>query len=305
MTWHKILTYSGLVLFLFFTCSVVDYSVTKSEMEYEFPYDFKDALSMSLPKSLKEISGLTFDDKTNRIYCVEDENGVVYTLDRNTGKIVVKNKFFSKGDYEGICLTKNSLFILNSRGILYKLPRDNFSAEPVVINCFNNVKIDLEGLAYDKKSNSLLIACKGFITDDLNATRTIYRYDIKKEKVVNEPYLRVSKNEFKSFMTENYSLKEASKMFKKTFDEDKEQMHFGPSAIAIHPKTRNTYVLSSQGSCVIIYKGKTNKILHVEKLSKKLFEQPEGICFEPNGNMYISSEGKKHSGKLVFIPAKI
>jgi uncharacterized protein YjiK len=41
----------------------------------------------------------------------------------------------------------------------------------------------------------------------------------------------------------------------------------------------------------------------VQKLDKELLPQPEGICFSPDGIMFISSEGKGGKGRiLVFQP---
>jgi len=34
-------------------------------------------------------------------------------------------------------------------------------------------------------------------------------------------------------------------------------------------------------------------------LDPKIFRQPEGICFSPNGDLYISSEGKGKSGYIL------
>jgi uncharacterized protein YjiK len=41
------------------------------------------------------------------------------------------------------------------------------------------------------------------------------------------------------------------------------------------------------------------------KLNPKIFRQPEGICFSPDGTMYIASEGDGMEGTLLkFKPGK-
>jgi DNA-binding beta-propeller fold protein YncE len=67
---------------------------------------------------------------------------------------------------------------------------------------------------------------------------------------------------------------------------------FSPSALAVQPQTRHLYILSSVGKILMVI-DQSGRILHIEKLKKKVHPQPEGICFDPAGNLYISNEGKK------------
>ena len=80
----------------------------------------------------------------------------------------------------------------------------------------------------------------------------------------------------------------------KSFDKKDKAADFGPSGIAIHPKTREIYIISSVGKLLVILDKKGN-LKYFEKLNADIFKQPEGICFEQDGTLYISSEGK--SGK--------
>jgi uncharacterized protein YjiK len=77
---------------------------------------------------------------------------------------------------------------------------------------------------------------------------------------------------------------------------------FAPSGIAIHPITSEIFVISSQGKKLLILspEGKKNALI---ELNPKNFVQPEGICFTPNGDLFISSEGVNSNSyilKFVF-----
>ena len=65
---------------------------------------------------------------------------------------------------------------------------------------------------------------------------------------------------------------------------------FNPSGIAIHPITKEIYILSAEGNTLIVvdHEGRLNYAIH---LKKSLFKQPEGITFDSKGTMYISNEG--------------
>jgi uncharacterized protein YjiK len=68
----------------------------------------------------------------------------------------------------------------------------------------------------------------------------------------------------------------------------KAKIDIRPSAAAIHPKTGDLYIISSQDKLLIIMKDGVVKASY--KLPKKTFRQPEGLTFAPNGDMYISNE---------------
>ena len=73
---------------------------------------------------------------------------------------------------------------------------------------------------------------------------------------------------------------------------------FAPSGIAKHPVTGFYYVLSSVGRLLVICDDAGN-LEHVHFLKSKVFIQPEGICFAPDGTMFISNEGRSLVGKVM------
>ena len=42
----------------------------------------------------------------------------------------------------------------------------------------------------------------------------------------------------------------------------------------------------------------SHNIKHVKRLSQKKFEQPEGLTFTSNGDLFISSEGQKKKARI-------
>jgi uncharacterized protein YjiK len=72
---------------------------------------------------------------------------------------------------------------------------------------------------------------------------------------------------------------------------------FSPSGIAIHPNTELVYILSSVGKLLVILTP-NGSIHHIEKLNKEIHKQPEGICFEKDGTLWISTEGKGGTAKI-------
>ena len=77
----------------------------------------------------------------------------------------------------------------------------------------------------------------------------------------------------------------------------------GFSGIAVHPKSKRYYVLSHRSKELLIF-GEDEKLLKVIALDPKLFPQAEGICFSPEGTLFISTEAtkKKKARILMFKP---
>ncbi|HET7898550.1 MAG TPA: hypothetical protein VFL47_12780, partial [Flavisolibacter sp.] len=65
-----------------------------------------------------------------------------------------------------------------------------------------------------------------------------------------------------------------------------------PSAVAVHPVSGDIYVLSTRKTKGLAQYSRDGKILGFQEIDKDLMPQPEGLCFSPNGEMYISTEGK-------------
>lgn len=91
--------------------------------------------------------------------------------------------------------------------------------------------------------------------------------------------------------------------FRSDINPSKADVSFKPSAIAIHPQTKNIYVLGSVGKLLIVcnYNG---EIISVVELNPALFLQPEGICFDPAGALYISNEGKESVATILKFQPK-
>jgi len=111
------------------------------------------------------------------------------------------------------------------------------------------------------------------------------------------PKYTISLEAVKHFLNTNQSLEYFDKLIKVFKPE--EEFIFGPSGIAVHPVTGEIYIVSAVGNVLIVLNRK-NEIMHLQKLRKKVHQQPEGITFDQKGNLYISNEGKEGKGKILM-----
>jgi uncharacterized protein YjiK len=265
------------------------------------PYDLsKPSMTFVLDKELEEISGLSIAPNPNQLVAVNDEKGHLYFLNKMTGKIVKEVDFGKKGDYEGVETVKDEVFMVESNGELQRIQRIGKENEDT--DKFENKlgkKYDVEGLTYDADANELLIACKGKAGsgDRYDKMRAIYSFDLKTKGYSKKPKYLISRDEIESYFDTNLKEEGFSATVRALIDPDAPLDAFGPSGIAIHPQTGNFFIISSVGKVMVVL-NPNGKIEHVEALNKKIHRQPEGICFDADGTLYISNEGKGKKAKI-------
>ena len=251
-----------------------------------------------LENQLREISGLTYA-KNNKLLCVNDEQGYIFEYDTQQKKISRRIKFAKKGDFEGVELIGNECVVLRSDGKLYFVGDiDNMEIESDKVKTGLSSKNNTEGLAYDPSTYSLLIACKGMpYANSINSDkRAIYRYSITDSVLSQKPSILIDQGDLENILNLDAYTKFSNKLLK-GLAPSKGNLTFQPSGLAIHPISKNIYVLGSVGKLLLILNSK-GELLAVNKLKRKIFPQPEGICFAPDGTLFISTEGKVGKGKI-------
>jgi len=254
---------------------------------YDFPYQLAEPdQSWKLPAELVEISGLGFIDN-NKLACVQDEKGIIFLFNLQTGELESEIAFGDNGDYEGIEIIDNDAWILKSNGTLYKVADYLLKAELRVNKYATPLsgKNDTEGLAYDPVSKNLLIACKEQpFVDEMTGKepKAIYSFNPETGLMDIKPFLLIDPDSIKHY---------------------KGDSGFKPSGIAIHPVTGDIYILGSVGKLLLVFSGK-GEMQAMINLNPMIFPQPEGICFSPDGTLYISNEGGGLSGTILSFEPK-
>ncbi|GAB3998142.1 hypothetical protein GCM10028807_45040 [Spirosoma daeguense] len=244
---------------------------------FQLPYQLNvPAETYTLPKALKEISGLTYY-KDEKLLCVQDEEAVVYEFDTRKGRVTNEFGFGGYGDFEGIEYVNDEVYVLESNGNLFRFKPE--SKEIGRTKTDLPKKTEVEGLGYDPKTKRLLIAVKNGGGE--SSDKAVYSFDLLNRAV------------FKDMSLNDEQLKDAGISPK----------DYKPSGIAVHPITGEWYVLTSAGKRLIITSRRA-KVIYSEPLDPKLFRQPEGICFAPNGDLFIASEGDGKKGYILKFPYK-
>jgi hypothetical protein len=275
-------------------------NIMYSPLEYNIA---EPELSTTLPKKLKEISGMVMFDEEH-LLAIQDEDGILFKISAKDGEIAGVINFADEGDFEGVTLAGNTVFILRSDGTIFELSELNFVKEKANVKSFK-VELDSinnpEGICYDEKNNSLLIACKDrafLVGEDSLVHRAVYRFDLNNRKLKAAPAYLLSLQQLITFLEIAPKEDEYIQELKNIFEGEPDELFIYPSDIAIHPLSGDLYISSARTINCLLVLSFDGKLKSIVKIPKDLMEQPEGICFNKKGDMYLSSEGKADDDRL-------
>ena len=267
-----------------------------------FPYNLNEPdRSMPMPKLLNEISGLSMSYSDKYLLAVQDESGILFVIDQATGSIKREIPFGKLGDYEGVEIVGKDVYILKNTGTLTLIKnvdqRDEQTTEP--FNTELGKENDVEGLGYDAANNRLLLACKGKAgnSPELQNRKAIYAFDLNKKALDPKPILSVGQAEVQKYLQAHAKEPRLEKVIE--FFSNPSEFEFSPSSIAVHPLNGNLYLLSAVGNIfmVINFQG---EVVYLEKLKGKVHQQPEGLCFDSKGGMFISNEAGDDMPGMIY-----
>lgn len=260
--------------YFFFTFVLIFTSCSRNGDSYENQgdYDLNAPQVFALSENLLEISGLAFGAKPqNDLWAVADEIGEIYKIQWGE-KQTETLKFGPEGDYEDLAISQNQLYVLRSDGALFV---SSFPTDSTTVFSKARVYPDLlpqgeyEGL-YVNEKNQLYVLCKKCKQEEKDAVQV---HVLQIDRGIPE-YMRSFAIDLKGF----YAQKDQKKRFR-------------PSGLAQHKLTREWYIISSVNNTLLVSDSSWN-IRHSYYLHPSIFEQPEGIGFDHQHNLYISNEGK-------------
>lgn len=255
--------------------STIDFKLLEKNKVYKSAkYTFNKPDSVyEMPDYLREISGIVVS-KYNTIYCIQDEIGSIFEFNITKQEISNSFRFTDLGDFEDLAINQNILYILRSDGNLFSydlIKKQKTNETMLQLNSLN-----IEGICFN--NGYIYIACKDALVTQTQTKRIIYRIKANKLNTI-EPFLVIDIDSLNNFISLHYKELQISNIL------------FNPSAIAIHPISNDVYVLSASDRFIAIYRDL--QLLNIIPLSAEVYYKPEGLSFDANGDLYISSEGDK------------
>lgn len=248
-------------------------------------YDLKRPRKMELGKVLNEISGLTYYKDSSILLAIADSKKKVIAINPKTRKLHdVAKDFSDQADFEDLVLLGDTVYVLVSNGTLMAVPLRGKDSTSTRVYPFwsEEKKNDFETLYYDADVNGLIMVCKSCVADKGEQVRSAYRFDMDTRS-------------FDSIAFYQFGTEDVKKVLKN------DDADFKPSAAAVHPISKRLFILASAGNLLVIADTKGH-IIEAYNLNPDQHPQAEGIAFAPNGDMYISNEGKYGTPTLQHFP---
>jgi uncharacterized protein YjiK len=248
-------------------------------------YDMDRPVRSELGKVLNEISGITWYPKNESLLAISDSKKKVFEINLKNQKLrdATPDVVGPNNDLEDLVIRDSSVFMLSSKGVIYEVSLKDKDTSGVVSYTLPIAgPNDFETLYYDSSHKGLVILCKSCASDKSLRRRSAFLFDLSTKSFDSSALYTISTDSVK-LMVKN--------------DEAK----FDPSAAAIHPINKRLYILSSAGNLLVIADN-TGQVKAAFYLNPDDHPQAEGIAFAPNGDMYISNEGKYGKPSLQLFP---
>lgn len=289
--------FSFLLLYIVFSCQTDSQKLSPDQISIsQFEYDFNaPAANIKLPKKLREISGIVFSN-TDKLLAVQDEKGIIYEIALDNIEQIRKYSFAENDDYEAITMANNDIYVLSSNAILYKSSLENLALneKATKIETGLDPKLNTEGICFDSTNQSLLIACK---ENQSKSERLIFSYDLRSNSIKKNPCLSIHHKEVLDFLKKNSISNPSFVKYQSLLCGPDAELFFAPSDIAIQKSSGDIYILSARKQNFLMIYSSAFKIKNIIQLPG-IIEQAEGLCFDKDENLYISSEAVDKKSRI-------
>src|SRR2546423_11657964 len=142
-----------------------------NQQNYSSPegYDLSKPQLMQLGKVLNEISGITYNTENNTLLAISDSKEKVYEInvERRKLKDFTERVVGTRSDLEDLAKVDSVLYLLGSKGAIYKVPLVKHVDTSVVqsFSFSSDKRNEFETIYYDPSVNGLVIICKSCAFD--------------------------------------------------------------------------------------------------------------------------------------------
>jgi uncharacterized protein YjiK len=251
------------------------------------------ASQVRLPAEVREISGLAVT-ADGRVFAHGDEDATIYQLDARSGQVTKQFTLAATGDdpdlgkkggggrlagdFEDIAVVGDRFFLVSSNGVLLEFAEGEadgsvpYRAYPTGLEDV----CEVEGLAHDPSTESLLLLCKTMRDKSERQQVAVYAWSLADRTLGDKPHLAVP----------------WSALARVTGGKG-----FNGSALAVTPGGRSLLMVAGPQQ-LFAEVGSDGTPLRGGAMDKGTHPQPEGLAFLPDGALLVASEGGKGEAVL-------
>ena len=234
-----------------------------------------------LPPRLREISGLAMTPD-QRLLAMDDEKAIVYQIDYLNGRLVKAFAFGKpvlRGDFEGIAVVDDRVYLLTSTGILYSAAEgdDGDRVEYETFDTGLEAQCEFEGLARDRSGANLLLLCKDVLDSANIDTLSVFPWNLRDREVVYDQRIELPLAAI------------SSRLAVRT-------LH--PSGIVAHPDAELLLIVAARERVLVEIDTEGAFLDAVVLPDERRHPQAEGVALAGDGRLIIADEGGKGRARL-------
>jgi hypothetical protein len=237
----------------------------------------------TLPMGIQPFSDVTLFDSTHLIG-LDEKNGSLFMYDMVANSV---SPFLSWDLGAKICnistMDSTLLLVDDAKHIhfLYS-PYDEASLKTLNLD---NEQFEATSVCIHQESHRLFLMTSNEERTEGYSSSSVYAYNLNQQKLNAQPLFSISGEDIEAFAIQNKLIAPHSDL--SIIDDTLESMNFTPSAIAVHPKTNEIYVLSRGDHSLVVF-NQFGEIVNFTSLDKTTFSNPSAMTFKKNGDLVIT-----------------
>ncbi len=251
--------------------------------------------SLELPLGLSSIKNICILDST-RFVAIDQQSGSVVLLDELSGKLVGQLNLSPSFQFSSLAVYDSVLVLQDQLNQLHFLGAPYDSTSEIGLN---ELSSELKFMSFCSHPITKRLF---FLGDEIDKgegrySNYVYGFGLGNRKLREKPLF-----EIESEKIEQYALQMGIVSQNAFAQSSSEQsvFNFKPSALAVHPKTNEIYVLSQERAQLAVF-NQFGEVVNFIPLSRSLANHPTDIQFHPNGDLIVINN-HSFSSSIVRLP---
>lgn len=242
----------------------------------------------NLPMGIIPFSDVSMMDSTHLV-CIDSKSGGVLFYDLTLNTVSNPLELGVNRQFTDVSMIDSTLILFDAdKKVHFLLPpydSTSFIASDELQEDFNS-----SGICLHESTKRLFMLGELQERENGEFSCSIYAFNLNRHKLREEPLFDINTADIELFaMNNNLLLPRKITSEGDTID----GLNFKPTAMAIHPKTNEIYVLSSEDRSLVVF-NQFGDIVNFTTLDATNFYKPTGMTFHKNGNLLITNSDLMH-----------
>lgn len=242
----------------------------------------------NLPMGVNAFTDFVMMDSTHLV-CLDDQIGgvLVYDIISNQTQGYLPTGIDSK--ITEVTKIDSTIILVDEKMDLHFLlpPYDSSS---IVTESLREKSWISSGMCLHEQTKRLFFVAESDIENDVQ-NHLIYTFNLNQRKMSERPLFEIKPEEIELFAISNNIALPTNRMSEQA--DTIQYFTFNPDVIAVHPKTNEIYILSSENRSLVVY-NQFGQVVNFTTLSEELFSQPKAMTFFPNGDLLLTNSDLKN-----------